>query len=120
MAQAALSARSPLDAVGDGLRVTLRHAGAFLLFYVPVAIAAVVGFFVLALLAVLVGAVLSLVAAPLAYLVIMPVAMGVALGYYALVFAFFYRAWRDTLGGGGTADADAGAPPPPPTHGIEV
>lgn len=119
MAQAALSPRSPLDAVGDGLKVTLGHAGAFLLFYVPMAIVAVLGFFLLALVAVLVGAVLSLVAAPLAYLVIMPVAMGVGLAYYALVFAFFYRAWRDTLGGGADGEADANAPASP-THGIEV
>ena len=110
MAQAALRDRPPLEAVADGFRVALRHAGAFLLFYVPV--------FVLA--AVVVGAVLSLVAAPLAYLVIMPVAVGAALGYYALVYAFFYRAWRATLGAGGDDDAAAGPPPAAPTPGIEL
>jgi hypothetical protein len=113
MAQAALSTRAPLQAVADGFGVALRHAGAFLLFYVPVAILAMLGFFLLAMVAVMVGAVLSLVAAPLAYVVIMPVAVMLGLGYYALVFAFFYRAWRATL-----AD-DAGATPPA-LHGIEL
>ena len=120
MAQAALRDRPPLEAVADGFRVALRHAGAFLLFYVPVFVLAVLGFFGLVLAAVVVGAVLSLVAAPLAYLVIMPVAVGAALGYYALVYAFFYRAWRATLGAGGDDDAAAGAPPAAPTHGIEL
>lgn len=41
----------------------------------------------------------------LTYVVIVPVAVAVGLAYYALVFAFFYRAWQDTLGG------DAVAPP---------
>lgn len=115
MAQAALSARPPLEAVADGFRIALRHAGTLLLFYVPMFLLAVLGFFLMALVAAVVGAVLSLVAQPLAYLVLMPVAVGIGLGYYALVFAFFYRAWRHTLSG----DADD-LPPIPPPHGIEV
>ena len=113
MAQAALSSRPPLQAVADGVRVTLRHAGALLLFFVPITLLAFVGFVLLALVAVVVGAVLSLVAAPLAYVVIMPVAVGLMLGYYALVFAFFYRAWRATLAGGEE-------PSSPGPHGIEL
>ena len=109
MVQAALGNTPPLESVADGFRVAFRNAGALLLFYVPMALLALVAFMLVALVAVMIGAVLSLVAAPLAYLVIMPVAVGIGLGYYALVFAFFYRAWRDTL----APDDDASAAPPP-------
>lgn len=115
MAQAALSSRAPLDAVADGVRVALRHAGAFLLFYIPACLMALLGFFALTLAAAIVAAVLGLVSTALAYLVIMLAAVAVVLAYYALVFAFFYRAWHATL-------AESEAPPAPPvaTHGIEL
>lgn len=105
MCQASLSERSPLSSVGDGFRIAFSHAAAFLLFYLPVAIVAFVGFLIFAMVAVLLGAALSLISPALTYLLIVPVAVAVGLGYYALVFAFFYRAWQDTLG------ADAIAPP---------
>lgn len=105
MCQASLSERSPFAAVGDGFRIAFSHAAAFLLFYVPVAIIAFIGFLAFALAAVLLGAALSLISPMLTYVVIVPVAVAVGLGYYALVFAFFYRAWEDTLGG------DARVPP---------
>ncbi len=115
MAQAALSSRAPLDAVADGVRVALRHAGAFLLFYIPACLMALLGFFALTLAAAIVAAMLGLVSTALAYLVIMLAAVAVVLAYYALVFAFFYRAWHATL-------AESEAPPAPPvaTHGIEL
>ena len=50
--------------------------------------------------AVLIGAVLSLISPMLTYLLIVPVAVVVGLAYYALAFAFFYSAWRDTLAEG--------------------
>jgi hypothetical protein len=117
MAQASLSAVSPLRAVADGFRVALSNAGAFLLFYVPVAVLALFGFMALALVAVLIGAVLSLVSSALTYLLIMPVVLVVALAYYAMVFNFFYRAWRDTLAEDPT---DATPAPPSDSHEIEV
>ena len=55
MVQASLVERAPLQATGDGFRVALRNAAAFLLFYLPVAALAFVGFMVFALVAVLVG-----------------------------------------------------------------
>lgn len=115
MAQAALSSRAPLEAVADGMRVALRHAGAFLLFYLPAGLLALLGFFALTLAAAIVAAVLGLVSAALAYLVIMLAAVAVGLGYYALVFAFFYRAWQATL-------AEGEAPPAPPvaSNSIEL
>ena len=115
MAQAALTARAPLEAVADGVRVAGRHAGAFLLFYIPAVLMALLGFFALTLAAAIVAAVLGLVSSALAYVVVMLAAVAVGLGYYALVFAFFYRAWRATL-------AEGEAPPLPPaaTHGIEL
>lgn len=100
LAQASLGDRSPLAATADGFKVALRHAGAFLLFYLPVAALAFLGFMALALVAVLIGAVLSLISPMLTYLLIVPVAVGVGLAYYAIVFAFFYSAWRDTLAEG--------------------
>ncbi len=100
MAQASLGDRSPLAATVDGFKVALRHAGTFLLFYLPVAVLAFLGFLVFALVAVLLGAALSLISPMLTYLLIVPVALVVGLAYYALVFAFFYSAWRDTLAEG--------------------
>lgn len=115
MVQASLSERTPLQATGDGFQVALRNAGAFLLFYLPVAALAFIGFMIFALLAVLVGAVLSLLSPTLAYLAIMPVAVLVGLAYYAIAFAFFYNAWRQTL-----ADDDTPVLPTGDTHQIEA
>ena len=116
MCQASLSERSPFAAVGDGFRIAFSHAASFLLFYVPVAILAFIGFLIFAMVAVLLGAALSLISPALTYLLIVPVAVAVGLAYYALVFAFFYRAWQDTLGG------DALVPPSqaPASHQIEL
>ena len=116
MCQASLSERSPFAAVGDGFRIAFSHAASFLLFYLPVAILAFVGFLVFAMVAVLLGAALSLISPALAYLFIVPVAVAVGLGYYAVVFAFFYRAWQETLGG----DPVAPAPEAPAPHQIEL
>ena len=117
MAQASLAERSPLAATGDGFRVALRHAGAFVLFYVPVALLALLGFMAFALVAVLIGAVLSLVSPMLSYLLIVPVAVAVGLAYYAIVFAFFYHAWRDTLAPDGLEKESTAEPP---AHQIEA
>ena len=117
MAQASLAERSPLAATGDGFKVALRHAGAFVLFYVPVALLALLGFMAFALVAVLIGAVLSLISPMLSYLLIVPVAVAVGLAYYAIVFAFFYHAWRDTLAPDGLEKESTAEPP---AHQIEA
>ena len=109
LAQASLGDRSPLAATADGFKVALRHAGTFLLFYLPVAALAFLGFMAFALVAVLIGALLSLISPMLTYLLIVPVAVLVGLAYYAVVFAFFYSAWRDTLAEGELDIASAGA-----------
>ena len=116
MAQASLGDRSPLAATADGFKVALRHAATFLLFYLPVAALAFLGFLAFALVAVLIGAVLSLISPMLTYLLIVPVAVVVGLAYYALVFAFFYSAWRDTLAEG---QLETG-PAPEAAHQIEA
>ena len=116
MCEASLTERSPFAAVGDGFRVAFSHAAAFLLFYLPVAVLAFVGFLIFAMAAVLLGAALSLISPALTYLLIVPVAVAVGLGYYALVFAFFYRAWQDTLGG----DSVTPTPQAPAPHQIEL
>ncbi len=100
MAQASLGDRTPLAATADGFKVALRHAGTFLLFYLPMAALAFLGFLAFALVAVLIGAMLSLISPLLTYLLIVPMAVVVGLAYYALVFAFFYSVWRDTLAEG--------------------
>ncbi len=111
MCQASLSERSPFASVGDGFRVAFGHAAAFLLFYLPVAMLAFIGFMLFAMAAVLLGAALSLISPALGYLLIVPVAVAVGLGYYAVMFAFFYRAWQETLGGAAPAPpSQANAP----------
>ena len=117
MAQASLGERTPLAATGDGFKVALRNAGAFVLFYLPVALLAFLGFMAFALVAVLIGAVLSLISPMLTYLLIVPVAVLVGLAYYAIVFAFFYHAWRDTLAPEGLEKVEATAPA---AHQIEA
>lgn len=115
MVQTSLTGATPLAATGAGFQVALRNVGAFLLFYLPVAALAFIGFMVFALVAVLVGAVLSLVNPLLGYLLVMPVAVLVGLAYYAVAFAFFYNAWRQTL-----ADDASPVLPPGGEHQIEV
>lgn len=106
MCQASLTARAPVQAAGDGARVTLAQAAAFLLFFLPAAVLAFVALLLVALLAVLLGAVLGLASPILGVIPVLVLGMLAVLAGYAVAFAFFYRAWRETLG-----DDDAAAPP---------
>lgn len=97
-AQVALTESAPAAAVAAGFRETGRHLGTFLLFYLPMAAIAFVLFMVMALVAVLVGALLSVASPTLAALIVVPLTLAALLVMYALLFTFFYYAWRDTLG----------------------
>jgi hypothetical protein len=97
MAHVAISGAPPLPAIGAGFGVALRNIGALLLFCLPLAVVALVVVLAFAVVAVLVGAMLSVINPMLAALLIVPVSMVLVLLVYALMFTFFYHAWRDTL-----------------------
>ena len=101
-AQSALSTRAPLAAAGDGLRVALRNIGAWLLFYLPLGL---LGFIAMVIVVLVVGLVFTLMSAinpMLAGVLLVPVFVLLMLVMYALMFAFYYLAWRETLGGEAT------------------
>lgn len=110
-AEVAVTGRAPLAAAAAGFKLALRNLGTLLLFYLPVAVIAFIVFMILALVAALVGGMLSLVSPALAAVLLLPLALLFVLVVYALMFTFFYHAWRDTLGAGGEA---------PPEHQIAV
>jgi len=97
-AQVAVSGAAPFAATGAGFGAALRNIGAFLLFYLPLAVVALVVALVFVLVAVLVGAMLSVVNPMLAAVLVAPLSLLLVLLMYALMFTFFYHAWRDTLG----------------------
>ena len=105
-AQVALSGCSPLVASGDGFKVAVRNIGALLLFYLPLAVIAFVLMMVFILVAVLLGWMLSVISPLLAAALVVPLALGFVLLLYAVMFTFFYHAWRDTLGPGTTLEPD--------------
>jgi hypothetical protein len=108
-AELALGQRPPLAAIGTALRTTARNFGALLLFYVPVAVLAFLMFMLVALVAVLLGTLLSLLSPSLAPVLVLVMSLLLALVMYALLFTFFYFAWRELFGG---------AAPPPAVHEI--
>lgn len=112
-AQIALSSRAPLSAIGDGFQVALRNIGAFLLFYLPMALIGSVLMLIVGLIAALLAALFAMLSKVLAVLVLVPLVLGLMLLLYALMLGFFYRAWRDTLGGDSVAPAE-------PQHQIAV
>jgi len=108
----ALGPRPVLAAIGAALRLLARHFGVLLLFYVPMAVFAFLGFMLVALVAALLGTMLSVLSPALAPMLVLAAGLLVAMALYALVFCFFYFAWRELLG------EIAAPPPPPPTHQI--
>lgn len=110
-AQVALSERSAAAAAGDALKVAVRNIGAWLLFYLPISLIAMVVIVVFGLVVGLVFGLLSALSPVLAGLLIAPLALALALVLYALVFCFYYQAWRDTLGPAGNIE---------PEHQIEA
>ena len=108
-AELALGSRAPLPAIAAALRLTARNFGALLLFYVPVAVLGFLAFMLVALVAVLLGTLLSLLSPSLAPVLVLVLSLVLVLAMYALLFTFFYFAWRELF---------ADAPPPPPLHQI--
>jgi hypothetical protein len=94
----AVSGLSPLAAVAEAFKLALRNSAVFLLFYLPMSVLGFIVFMVFALVAVLIGAVLSLANPILAAALLAPVTLAMVLVLYALMFTFFYHAWRDLSG----------------------
>ena len=97
-AELALGRRGPLAAIGAALRTTLRNFGALLLFYVPVVVLGFLLFMLVLLVAMLIGSMLSLLSAAFAPAVVLACSLLLALLMYALLFTFFYYAWRELFG----------------------
>jgi hypothetical protein len=110
-AELALGTRPPLPAIGAALGTSARHYGVWLLFFVPAMFLAFLVFMLVALAAVLLAAMLAVASAALGKLVVALCTVALMVSLYALLFAFFYFAWRELSG--------APAPPPqPPPHRI--
>jgi hypothetical protein len=104
----ALGPRPPLPALGAAIRLTLRYFGLLLLFFVPISVFALLAFLMVALVAAILGLLIPAAAAVL----LLAASLLLALVMYALLFCFFYFAWRELLGEPGAS------PPPAPTHEI--
>jgi hypothetical protein len=111
-AELALGARPPLPAVGAALGASARHYGVFLLFFLPAMFLAFLGFMLVALAAVLLATMLAVLSAVLGKLVVGLCTVVLMIALYALLFAFFYFAWRELSGEPAT--------PPQPPHRIAV
>ena len=109
-AELALGTRQPLAAVGAALLAGARHFGVLLLFFLPAMLLAFLAFMLVALAAVLLAAMLAVVSAVLGKLVVALCTVALMTTLYALLFAFFYFAWRELSG--------APAPPSAPPHRI--
>ena len=110
-AELALGKRPPLAAIATALGLVARYFGLLLLFYIPVAVLAFLAFMLAALVAVLVGTLLSVLSAKLASVLVLALSLLLVLAMYALMFSFFYFAWRELYAG-------ATPPPTPSTHEI--
>ena len=98
IAQAALSTRTPVDAVGDGFAVALRNLAVFVVFYLAMCLAGFVFLLVFALLVGLIALLFGLISPMLAIVVMAPIYLALGLLFYAVMFGFNYYAWRGTLG----------------------
>jgi hypothetical protein len=96
-AQVAISGSLPFAAIGAGFGVALRNIGSFLLFYLPLAVLAFVMVLVTVLVATLVGMMLSVISPLLAAALFVPLSLLLVVLLYAVMFTFYYHAWRDTL-----------------------
>jgi hypothetical protein len=97
-AELALGTRQPLAATGAALRAGARHYGVLLLFFLPAMFLAFLAFMLVALAAVLFAAMLAVVSAVLGKLVVALCTVGLMTALYALLFSFFYFAWRELSG----------------------
>ncbi len=116
-AQIALGRGQVLGASGDGVIATLRSSGGLLLFYLPVLLVGMIVTIVAAVVAAVAATALALVSASLAAALVGLGVLALLVPLYALMLAFFYRAWIALLAPAPSADA---ATPPPPPHQIAV
>ena len=114
-AQIALGRGEVIGATGDGVIATLRHAAGLLLFYLPVLLVGMFVTMVVAVVAAVVATALALVSASLAAALVGLGVLALLVPLYALMLAFFYRAWLALLAPAPAADA---ATPPTPPHEI--
>ena len=111
-AQIALGRGEVMGASGDGVIVTLRNAAGLLLFYLPVLLVGILVTVLVAVVAAVVVAALALVSAGLAATLVGLGVLALLMPLYALMLAFFYRAWIALLAPAPAADSATPAPPP--------
>jgi hypothetical protein len=109
-AELALGKRAPLAAVAAALAAGARHFALLLAFFLPAMLLAFLGFMLVALAAVVLASVLAVASAALGKLVIALFTVALMTAMYALLFAFFYFAWRELF--------DVPVAPAPPPHRI--
>jgi hypothetical protein len=115
IAQIALGRGEILRASGQAAMATLANAPGLLLFYLPLMVLGMIAMVLLAVVTGLAAAALALLGKGLVVVLGSVVVLAALVSLYALMLAFFYRAWvalrtRDT----GTDEASL----PPPTHQI--
>lgn len=98
LAQAALSGRSPIEAIADGFAATVRNLGAFMLFYLAMFVLGLFAMVILGLVVGLIAVLFGLISPVLAIVVITPIYLLLMLMVYVVIFGFNYYAWRGTLG----------------------
>lgn len=96
--QVALAAQSPLAATGEGFAGTLRNVGAFLMFFIPVALVLLIAGSIFLVLAALIAGALTVISPLLAAALIVPLTAVLGVLFYAVIYGFYYLAWRDVLG----------------------
>jgi hypothetical protein len=109
-AELALGARQPLAAIGAALAASARHFALLLMFFLPAMFLGFLAFMLVALAAILLAAMLAAVSAILGKLVVAACTVALMTSMYALLFAFYYFAWRELFG--------TPVPPAEPPHRI--
>jgi hypothetical protein len=114
-AQIALGRGEVLRASGEGAMATLGNAARLLLFYLPMLVLGMIGTIVFIVVAGVAATALGLLSKGLAVLAGGIAVLALLVPLYALMLAFFYRAWIALLAPEAGTDP---ATPPPPSHEI--
>ncbi|CAN5275680.1 hypothetical protein BH11PSE14_BH11PSE14_07140 [soil metagenome] len=112
-AQIALGGRTILRACGDGTRATVSNAFALLLFYLPIMLLGMLVTIALAIVGTILATALAAINGALASLAVVLFTLAVLVPLYALMLAFFYRAWIALF----ASDADRAPTDGRPTDG---